>query len=82
MWQFSTTRSRSQISQSGSHSGRWMPGRPIPAGFDAKLMARQPLSSTRSISSTVSATSHIGTSAIGMNRVGWAPHHSSMCQSL
>ena len=46
------------------------------------VMARQPLAATRRTSSATSWGSQIGGMASGMNRSGYAAHHSSMCQSL
>ena len=47
-----------------------------------KVIALAPLAAVRSISATEASTSQNGTSTIGMNRSGAAPHHSSMMKSF
>ena len=51
-------------------------------GSSGIVIARQPFAATRRISATSACGSHIGGMASGMNRPGYAAHHSSMCQSL
>ena len=51
-------------------------------GNSGMVMARQPFAATRRTSSAISCGSQTGGMASGMNRSGYAAHHSSMCQSL
>ncbi len=51
-------------------------------GSSGMVIARHPLAATRRTSSATSCGSQIGGMASGMNRSGYAAHHSSMCQSL
>src|SRR6187399_880079 len=51
-------------------------------GSSGSVIAFAPLAATRLISATASTGSQLGTIASGRNRSGYAPHQSSMCQSL
>jgi hypothetical protein len=51
-------------------------------GFSENGTARQPFAATRWISAAIRSASQMGTMASGMNRPGYVPHHSSMCQLL
>ncbi len=67
---------------SGSQCGSWKLGNPSVAGFSVNVSEWQPFCATRRTSAALSSGSQSTGSAIGMNRPGCAPHHSSMCQSL
>ncbi|CNH00322.1 Uncharacterised protein [Mycobacterium tuberculosis] len=47
-----------------------------------KVSACTPFFDTRRTSAAHASASQITGIAMGMNRAGYAPHHSSMCQSL
>src|ERR1700719_2499047 len=81
-WQHSTVPTSEQAAKSGSHASVWMLGIPRPAGFSENVMAWQPFASRRRTSRAASTGSNRGTIPHGMNRSGYAPHHSSTCQSL
>src|SRR5262249_1918385 len=68
--------------QNGAQWPEWKLGMRSLAGFSEKLIAWHPLAATRWTSSAIACGSHSGGSARGMNRPGYVPHHSSMCQSL
>ena len=57
-------------------------GVPAKYGSSGMVIARQPFATTRLISAVIRSMSQVGPIANGMNRPGYAPHHSSMCQSL
>src|SRR6266496_973085 len=82
MWQHNTVALSEHAANSGSHSRVWMLGMPRPAGFSENVTAWQPLSARRRTSLAASSTSNSGRMPHGMNRSGYAPHHSSTCQSL
>jgi hypothetical protein len=67
---------------SGSQCSLWKLGYPIAAGFSENVREWQPLAATRRTSAAHNSGSQIAGSAIGMNRPGYAPHQSSICQSL
>ncbi|MNR08606.1 hypothetical protein D3C85_1247720 [compost metagenome] len=77
-----TTLFSAQTFHSGSQWASCRLGWPLRDGLSVKLMAWQPLATTRLISSTVALMSQYGTMALGMLRPGKLPHHSSICQSL
>ena len=52
------------------------------AGFSVKVSACTPFFETRRTSAAHASASQITGIAMGMKRAGYAPHHSSMCQSL
>src|SRR5271166_11274 len=74
------------VSHSACHNGfqysSWKLGYPIAAGFSVNVSACTPFLDTRRTSSAQAWASQITGNAIGMNRAGYAPHQSSMCQSL
>ena len=77
-----TVPSSAHAAQNGSQWSLWRLGQPSFSGFSENVTAWQPLAATRRTSSAMSCGSQIGGSASGMNRPGYVPHHSSMCQSL
>src|SRR5690349_24121336 len=79
-WQHNTVPVSQHAAKSGSHASVWMLGMPRPAGFSENVTAWQPLSASRWISFAHSSTSKSGRMPQGMNRSGYAPHHSSTCQ--
>src|SRR6185437_2309153 len=81
-WQQSTVPSSEQAAKSGSQWPEWMEGMRSAAGFSEKVTAWQPLAANRCTSSDALSTSKSGRIPQGMNRSGWAAHHSSTCQSL
>src|SRR6516225_10029626 len=74
------------FSQTASNSGYqylvWMLGICNASGFSENVTAWQPLSASLLTSLAASTTSYSGRMPHGMNRPGYAPHHSSTCQSL
>src|SRR6476661_4980729 len=81
-WQHSTVSVSEDAANNGSHAPLWIDGAPIAVGFSENVTAWQPLSARRRTSLADSSTSKYGRIPHGMNRPGWAPHHSSTCQSL
>src|SRR5947209_3534091 len=71
-----------QADQKGSQWSLCRLGSLSLAGFSEKDTAWEPMASTRRTSSAMASGSQIGGMASGMNRPGYVPHHSSMCQSL
>ena len=74
--------SSQHAANSGSHAPEWMLGIPRPAGFSENVIAWQPFAASRRTSAAAASTSNSGTIPHGMKRSGYAPHHSSTCQSL
>ncbi len=72
----------SQACQNGSQWSVWKLGYPSFVGFSENVTAWQPFAETRRTSAAMSCGSQIGMIASGMNRPGYVPHHSSMCQLL
>src|SRR3954452_22992782 len=81
-WQQSTVPASQHAANSGSHAPEWMLGICNAAGFSLNVTAWQPLSARRCTSVAASSASHSGSTPQGMKRSGYAPHHSSTCQSL
>src|SRR5256714_2412353 len=81
-WQHSTVPVSAHAANNGSHASVWMLGMPRPAGFSENVTAWQPLPASRVTSSAASSTSNNGKIPHGMKRSGYAPHHSSTCQSF
>src|SRR5262245_35238166 len=82
MWRQTTVPVSSQARQNGSQWSVWKLGYPSLVGFSENVTAWQPFSETRRTSAAMSSGSQIGAMASGMNRPGYVPHHSSMCQLL
>ena len=83
MWRQITVPWSEHAAKNGSQCGSCHDGNPSFAGFSEKVIAWQPLAATRATSARHQlADPRCGGSASGMNRSGYAPHHSSMCQSL
>ncbi len=74
--------SSSHALKNGSQCSPKMCGHPSLNGFSENVTAWQPFLATRRTSSAISWGSQIGGIDRGMNRPGYVPHHSSMCQSL
>src|SRR6267142_2790170 len=81
-WQHNTVPASQHAANNRSHSPEWMLGMPSPAGFSENVTAWQSLAASRCTSVAASLTSNSGRIPHGMNRSGYAPHHSSTCQSL
>src|SRR5215471_13441168 len=81
-WQHNTVPVSVHAANNGSHASVWMLGIPSPAGFSENVTAWQPFAASRCTSRAASCTSNNGRIPHGMNRSGYAPHHSSTCQSL
>ncbi len=77
-----TTSSSLQACQNGSQWSLWTLGQPNFDGFSEKVTAWTPLAAVRRTSAAITSGSQMAGSAHGMNRPGWVPHQSSMCQSL
>src|SRR3981189_43408 len=77
-----TTFSSLHTCQNGSQWSEWMLGQPSLDGFSEKVTAWAPLAAVRRISAANTSGSQMAGNEQGMNRPGWVPHHSSMCQSL
>ena len=67
---------------SGSQKSEWIDGICSASGFSENVTACTPLSARRWISPAASSASNSGRMPHGMKRSGYAPHHSSTCQSL
>ena len=74
------------VSAAAANTGSQCPvgndGSPIGYGFSTKMMPFEPFAAHRSISRAASAVSHNGINVCGMNRSGYAAHHSSSIQSF
>src|SRR6516165_1211463 len=81
-WQHSTVPSSEQAANSGSQWPEWIEGMRRAAGFSENVTAWHPLAARRCTSAAALSTSKSGRIPQGMKRSGWAPHHSSTCQSL
>ena len=81
-WQQSTVPSSEQAAKSGSQWPEWMDGMRSAAGFSENVTAWHPFAASRCTSAAALSTSKSGRMPQGMNRSGWAAHHSSTCQSL
>ena len=77
-----TTCSSEHACQNGSQWSVWKLGQPSFVGFSVKVTAWAPLRAVRRTSSASTWGSQMAGIGHGMNRPGWEPHHSSMCQSL
>src|SRR5690348_6305508 len=82
MWMFITVLVSHNAFHSGFQYSLWKLGYPIAAGFSVNVRACTPFLATRRTSAAHFSASQITGIAIGMKRAGYAPHHSSMCQSL
>src|SRR3954470_15903633 len=81
-WQHSTVPVSLQAAKSGSHAPEWIDGMSRASGFSENVTAWQPLAARRRSSAAALSTSNSGRIPQGMKRSGYAPHHSSTCQSL
>src|SRR5262245_14703450 len=81
-WQHSTVPSSSHAAKSGSQFPEWIDGMFSASGFSLKVTAWHPFAARRCTSLAASSASHSGRIPHGMKRSGYAPHHSSTCQSL
>ena len=77
-----TTSSSQHAFQNGSQWSEWMLGHPSFDGFSENVTAWAPFGAVRRTSAASTSGSQIAGSAHGMNRPGFVPHQSSMCQSL
>src|SRR3954468_22894527 len=82
MCRHTTTCSSLQACQNGSQCSVWKLGQPSFDGFSENVTACAPLRAVRRTSSARACGSQITGNTHGMNRPGWVPHQSSMCQSL
>ena len=82
MCRHTTTCSSLHAFQNGSQWSEWTLGQPSLDGFSEKVTAWAPLAAVRRTSAARISGSQMAGRAQGMNRPGWVPHHSSMCQSL
>ena len=82
MCRHTTTSSSTHACQNGSQWSEWMLGQPSLEGFSEKVTAWAPLAAHRRTSAARTSGSQMAGIGQGMNRPGWDPHHSSMCQSL
>src|SRR5579862_6480067 len=76
-WQHSTVPTSHAAAKTGSQNPEWMLGILSASGRSENETAWQPLPAKRLISSAAASASHIGSRPHGMNRSGYAPHHSS-----
>src|SRR5580693_8256070 len=81
-WQHSTVPSSEQAPKRGSQWPEWMEGMWRAAGFSENVTAWHPFAAKRLTSAAALSTAKSGRMPQGMNRSGWAAHHSSTCQSL
>src|SRR5271169_4360209 len=77
-----TVPSSEHAANSGSQWPEWIEGMRSAAGFSEKVTAWHPLPASRRTSRAAFSTSNSGRIPQGMNRSGYAAHHSSTCQSL
>ena len=82
MCMHTTTCSSLHACQNGSQWSEWMLGQPSFDGFSENVTAWAPLAAVRRTSAASTSGSQMAGSEQGMNRPGWVPHQSSMCQSL
>src|SRR6266568_8589093 len=81
-WQHRTVSVSQHTANNGSQWPEWIDGMRRASGFSENVTAWQPLAAIRCTSAIALSTSNRGKIPHGMNRSGYAPHQSSMCQSL